>query len=181
MKSLLTEFFNRLPALLASVQDGESSPAQSLRRRAVYAGFNRLIGLAIPFTTRNHFRVVELRSGYLKATIPLRGNRNHVGSMYAGAMFLLAEIPGGVMALFEFGSAYFPLLKELTITYLQLAKTDLTVEFSMPADELARIRRVADAEGKCDFSLHAELLDTRGTAVARTVGHYQLRRAAVRS
>lgn len=176
MTSFMDRAINQAPALFVSVQNAPPSALQSLKRRALYAAFNWLVSLGIPFTSRNRFRVVAIGPGTLKAAIPMRGNRNHMGTMYAGAMFLLAEIPGGVMALFEFGSGYVPVLKEMTITYLQLAKTDLTIEFSLSREFLDDIREKADRDGKSDFTLTAELLDASGTAVARTVGHYQLRK-----
>jgi len=176
MSAFFSRLIDRLPTLFASLPSGEPSLMQRWRRGFFYVALNRVIGFAIPFVTRNRFRVVEIRPGYLKATIPLRGNRNHISTMYAGAMFLLAEIPGGVMALFDFGSGYYPVLKELTMTYLQLAKTDLTVEFSLTPKQRETIRRQADQDGKCDFSLSANLIDTSGNVVAKSMGHYQLRR-----
>ena len=55
--------------------------------------------MAIPFAGRAGFVVEVIGEGYLRARIPLKGNRNHMGSMYAGALFTLAEIPGGVMTI----------------------------------------------------------------------------------
>lgn len=181
-KTVMGQWIDRLVNCLPHYfPAGNAAPTmlQTGRRGALYTVLNRLIGFAIPFTSRNRFRVLEIRPGYLKARVLIRGNRNHIGTMYAGAMYLLAEVPGGIMALFEFGSGYYPILKEMTITYLQLARTDLTVEYSISADALAAIREEADREGKSDFNLSADLIDKRGEVVARTVGHYQLRRRGI--
>ncbi len=146
-----------------------------LQRVFVFTTLNQLMGISIPFVRRNHFQVVELRTGYLKAVIPLRGNKNHIGTMYAGAMFLLAEVPGGVVSLFEFGSGYFPILKELTMRYMLPATTDLTIEVSLTQAELDAIRQKADEKGKSDFTLTLDLKDAKGVVVAQSMALYQLR------
>lgn len=146
-----------------------------LQRGFIFTVLNKLIGISIPFTRRNHFKVVEMRTGYLKAVIRLRGNKNHIGTMYAGAMFLLAEVPGGIVSLFEFGSGYFPILKELKMCYLLPATSDLTIEVSMTQAELDAIRQTADEKGKSDFTLTLDLKDDKGVVVAQSVGLYQLR------
>jgi len=146
-----------------------------LQRGLIFTVLNKLIGISIPFTRRNHFEVVEMRTGYLKAVIRLRGNKNHIGTMYAGAMFLLAEVPGGIVSLFEFGSGYFPILKELTMRYQLPATSDLTIEVSLTQAELDAIRQGADEKGKSDFTLKLDLKDEKGVVVAQSVGLYQLR------
>ena len=73
-------------------------PLEWLKKTGSYAAVNRIIGMAIPFAPRNHFSVEELRPGYVKARVRLKGNKNHFGSLYAGAYFLVAEIPGGVLS-----------------------------------------------------------------------------------
>ncbi len=93
--------------------------------------------MAIPFAPRNHFSVEELRPGYVKARVRLKGNKNHFGNLYAGAYFLVAEIPGGVLTLFDLGPAYTPILKEMTLEFLQPANSDVTVEFELPPEAVA--------------------------------------------
>lgn len=146
-----------------------------LKRGFIFFVMNRLIGWSIPAIRRNHFQVIELRKGYLKATIPLQGNQNHIGTMYAGAEFILTEVPGGVIAAFEFGADYFPILKEVTIRYVLPATSDLTIEVSLTQAELDAIRQTADEKGKSDFTLNLELKDVSGAVVAKSVALYQLR------
>lgn len=175
---LSSRVVDSLPRILASVEAPHPTVWRRLSRRIVYRLLNVGIGLSIPFTRRNGFRVLSTRHGYLRARVSLRGNRNHIGTMYAGAIFLLAEIPGGVIALLAFGREYFPILKDMSVTYKQPAKTDLTVEYCIAPEDLDAIRRKADDDGKCDFTLEADLVDTTGAIVAHSVGHYQLRRRA---
>ncbi len=145
------------------------------QRGFIFYVMNRLIGLSIPFVRRNDFKLIELRKGYLKASIPIKGNKNHIGTMYAGAEFLLTEVPGGVISIFEFGLRYFPILKEVTIRYLLPATSDLTIEVFMTQTELDEIQKKADEHGKCDFTLNLDLKDVTGAVVAQSVAVYQLR------
>lgn len=146
-----------------------------LQRGFILTMMNVRFGRVIPFIGRNHFRVVELRAGYVKAKIALKGNQNHLGTMYAGAMFLLAEVPGGVMSLFEFGSGYLPILKKLTMHYLLPVTSDLTIEVSLTQAELDAVRQVADEKGKSDFTLLLDMKDAQGQVVAQSEAVYQLR------
>jgi len=51
----------------------------------------------IKFVANCGLKVVELRRGYVKCLMPYAGDGNHIGTMYAGALFTLAEIPGGAL------------------------------------------------------------------------------------
>lgn len=151
-------------------------PLAWLRKASGYAAINRVIGLAIPFTTRNGFRVEEVSPGYVRARVTLKGNRNHFGSLYAGAYFLVAEIPGGVMTMFDLGPEYIPILKEMTLQYHRPANSDVIVEFSISGQELARIRQEADNGGKPAFTLEGHLQDAKGEHIATSIAHYQVRK-----
>ncbi len=58
------------------------------------------------------------------------------------------------------------------------ATGDVTVTIRLGDDETRRIEGAADAAGKCDLELDAELTIDDGTVVARTHGVYQLRTLA---
>ncbi|PAU81190.1 DUF4442 domain-containing protein [Halovibrio salipaludis] len=140
-----------------------------------YGLLNRLIAASVPFTSRNGFRVVELREGYLRARLTRKGNRNHLGTVYAGAQFLLAEIPFGAMALVEFGGRLIPVLKDLHIFYDQPARTDLEVELTLDAERKARIEQDVADNGKAELIIELDLKDASGEIVARAEANYQVR------
>jgi acyl-coenzyme A thioesterase PaaI-like protein len=152
------------------------SPLSWLRKTSSYAAVNRIIGMAIPFAPRNGFRVIELRPGYVKAQIPLKSNKNHFGSLYAGAYFLVAEIPGGVLTLFDLGPAYTPILKEMTLQFLQSANSDVVVEFSLDKETVEAIKDEADRTGRAAFELEGLMYDKEGNHVATSIGHYRVRK-----
>ncbi|HIO30657.1 PaaI family thioesterase [Marinobacter salarius] len=153
-----------------------TQPLAWLRKTSGYAAVNRIIGLSIPFAPRNRFSVEEIRPGFVKARIRLKGNKNHFGSLYAGAYFLVAEIPGGVLTLFDLGPAYTPILKEMTLQFLQPANSDVFVEFSLDAATVEAIKAEADATGWAAFELEGTLYDSDGHHVATSMAHYRVRK-----
>lgn len=136
----------------------------------------RIAPLMIGFIRRSGVRIVTMERGHVVCQMPLRGNKNHVGTMYAGALFTLAEFPGGVLYLSSFDQKkFFPIVTEMQIKFVAAATSDVTVEFRISEDELLTISDTAMRKGKASFQLLGELKLTDGTVVATTVGDYQLR------
>ena len=139
---------------------------------AIRAGMSR----PFPFVERTGFEVVELRPGFCRARMPLEPNVNHIGTMYAGALYTLAEIPGGAMALATFdASRFYPVVRDMHIDFRRAARTDVEVAVELADDEIERIRTEADERGKADWSWTCELTDAEGTVVTVTENRYQLR------
>ena len=131
----------------------------------------------IPFAGRTEVKVLEFERGYVKMMMPLQPNINHVGTMYAGALFTLAELPGGAIFLSTFdASQFYPLIKGMEIKFLKPATTDITVEIRLDEDEAAKIQQTADEVGKADYEWECELKDANGQVVAVSSNRYQLRR-----
>lgn len=120
--------------------------------------------------------VDEAEFGRVKLSMPKDGNTNHIGTIYAGALYTLAEIPGGTLFSTTFDSSrYYPIIKEQNIRFRRPATTDITVEMTMTADEAAEIAATADRDGKADYDRIVELIDTEGTVVAISTNSYQMR------
>ncbi|HUG85022.1 MAG TPA: YiiD C-terminal domain-containing protein [Euzebya sp.] len=135
-----------------------------------------LVEQGFPFVQRMGVRLDAIRPGHCRMTAPIEDNRNHIGTMYAGALFTLAELPGGAIFLSTFDSArYHPIIKGMDIRFLKPATTDISVEVSIGESEVQRIQAAAADAGKADYSLTCELVDTAGVVVARSTNHYQLR------
>lgn len=146
-----------------------------VEKKVGYGVLNRLIAASVPFTRRNGFSVVELRSGYLRAQLSKKGNRNHLGTVYAGAQYLLAEIPFGALSLVEFGGRLIPVLKDLHIFYDAPAKTDLEVELILEPERKAQIEKDVAEKGKAELILELHLKDKKGEVVSRAFANYQVR------
>ena len=130
----------------------------------------------IPPAYKMGIKAVEARRGYAAASVPLEGNGNHFGVVYAGVQFTVAEILGGIIAVASFDSAkYYPLVKNVDIKFTGMARTDLRAEASLDEDEIGRIEAEAAEKGKADFTLDAVVKDEAGQTVSVTRGLYQLR------
>lgn len=132
--------------------------------------------LVIPFVRRSGVRVLELEPGRVLCEMPLKGNVNHIGTMYAGALFTLAEFPGGPLMLGTFGMRRFiPIVTSLDMEFVKAAKTNVSIEMLLPADDAARIEAETLAQGEAAFTLESELKNTAGEVVARSTARYLMR------
>jgi thioesterase domain-containing protein len=121
-------------------------------------------------------RTVEMRPGWIAGHAPLAGNTNHVGTMYAGTLFSLAEMLGGALFGANFDhERFFPLVKDMQISYLRPATSDVRAEASLDLETIEGLKRDIEVLGKVEFVLEAVLTDTAGQVVATTRGIYQIR------
>ena len=128
------------------------------------------------FVERMGLRVIELEPRSVKLSVPLQGNENHIGTMYAGALFTIAEIPGGALFLTTFDvSRFYPVIKEMTLRFIKPAKTDVIIEMVMSVSEAKRIVSEAEKNGKAEYVLEGEIKDTNEEVVAVSRGVYQVR------
>ncbi len=126
---------------------------------------------------RTGIQVLEVRPRYTKILMPLKGNVNHVGMMYAGSLFTIGEIPGGILAIASFDvNRFFPLVKEVNIRFRRPATTDVTLEMELGKEQVDRIQAEAEEKGKADFSLEMEIRDAAGEVVSIVNGTWQIRR-----
>jgi acyl-coenzyme A thioesterase PaaI-like protein len=128
------------------------------------------------FVEHSGIQALELEPRHIKLKMPLAGNENHIGIMYAGALFTLAEVPGGALYLTTFDVArYYPIVKEMNVRFRRPAATDISVELSISRKRVQSIQREAAENGKAEYALETELKDAEGTVVALGRGVYQLR------
>lgn len=131
----------------------------------------------IDFVKRSGLKAEVLEPGRVCLRMPLQGNQNHIGSMYAGALFTLAEIPGGALFLTSFDAQrFYPLIKEMNLRFRRPASSDILIEATLSAEEIERIQNEAEREGKAEYLLELQLRDTQGEVVAESRGLYQLRK-----
>lgn len=126
---------------------------------------------------RTGLKVIALRERYVKLLMPLEGNVNHIGMMYAGSIFVIGEVMGGAI----FGASfdlqkYYPIVKEVQINFRRPALTDITVELELSAAKAADILNQMHQQGKADFTLELVLADASGEVVSRVQGVWQGRK-----
>ncbi|WP_353612244.1 YiiD C-terminal domain-containing protein [Mycobacterium sp. ACS4331] len=138
---------------------------------------NSRMATTIPAAHQMGVRAAESRRGFAAATVPVEGNGNHFGVVYAGVVFTVAEILGGMLALSSFDATrFFPLVKGVDIRFLGMATTDLRAEASLDEDTIVAVQAEADEKGKADYIVEAVVTDAGGNVVAKTHGQYQIRR-----
>lgn len=125
---------------------------------------------------RTGLRVAALKERYARVVMPLQGNVSHLGTMYAGSLFILGEFSGGIIfgAAFDY-TKFVPVVKEISIRFVRAAKSDVVMEVAMNAEQADAIQREAEQNGKADFHLNIELKDAAGETVSVVEGTWQVR------
>jgi thioesterase domain-containing protein len=135
-----------------------------------------LFKAGIPFATRSGIEALKLEKESIELLMPMGPNRNHVGTMYAGALFTLGEMMGGAVAMVYFiEHNLIPIVKAFNIKFTKPATTDITTSYAMPDEDVKRIIAECEEKGKADYSIKLELKDKTGLVVALTDGLYQVR------
>jgi hypothetical protein len=154
-----------------------SETAEERMTEAKYKALAAYVESGVEAIRRTGLRVLEMRDRYVKTLMPLEGNVNHVGIMYAGSLFSIGEGMGGAVHLVSFDrERFFPIVKEITIKFRRPAVTDVTLEYEMSEEAVLRIQREAEEKDKADFTLDLELKDASGDTVASVHGIWQIRR-----
>ena len=136
----------------------------------------KMLEEGIAFVARSKVKVLAMEPGYVKMMMPLEPNLNHVGTMYAGALFTLAELPGGAIFLTTFDvGRFYPIIKGMEIKFVKPATTDVTVEVKLDLEEAEKIQATANKAGKADYDWDCEVKDANGQVVCVTSNRYQLR------
>ncbi len=135
------------------------------------------IAKGMPFIANTGLVVEQLEKGYTKMRMPFEGNKNHVGTMYAGALFTLAEFPGGAIFLSSFDTTkYYPIVRDMSIRFRRPATSDVWIEVKVSDEFIQKVQAETEANGKSDYEWESELKDANGTVVAIAKSIFQLRK-----
>jgi acyl-coenzyme A thioesterase PaaI-like protein len=126
-----------------------------------------------PFVERAGLELLHLERGRAVLRLPFEPNINHVGMVYAGALYTVAEVPGGVL----FGSAFditrfYPIVGDMSIRFHKPARTAVTVDARMTEEEIDRVTAELEEKGKAKYVLDQEVCDESGVVVATTSAVY---------
>jgi uncharacterized protein (TIGR00369 family) len=121
--------------------------------------------------------VEAVEPGHARLRMPFGPRiKNHLDIAYAGAIFALAEITGGVAMLSAFEQDGCTVLaRRMEIDYVRPSRSDLLCDVALPDTVIAESRVAVQAEGKADVVLPIEVQDERGRVVARVSAFYYLR------
>ncbi|HHO76531.1 MAG TPA: DUF4442 domain-containing protein [Deltaproteobacteria bacterium] len=132
---------------------------------------------AVRIIEQTGVKIVDLKERYAKILMPFAPNINHIGTMYGGSLFILAEFSGGVIyyASFDY-TRFYPIIKDVSIRYRRPATTDVTLEVRLSPEEVEAIEDAADKDGKKDWSMNLELKDAHEEVCCVVQGTWQLRK-----
>jgi len=132
---------------------------------------------AVSIISATGVRIVALRDRYAKIMLPFEPNINHIGTMYGGSLFILAEFSGGVIYYVSFDhSKFYPIVKEVSIQYRRPAIEDVFLEVELTALQVDEIQRSAETKEKADWSMDLEIKDSNGQICSTIHGIWQLRK-----
>lgn len=129
----------------------------------------------VPILGKMGLEIVEASPHAAAARIPTEPNVNHFGVTYAGCLFSVAEMLGGIIGGFFEVPGGVPLVKRLEIDFTRPAMTASTARTTLAPEEFDRVKAETLETGKSNFELLTEVVGEDGTVVARTHGFYQLR------
>lgn len=136
------------------------------------------VGIDIPIIGKMGAEILEIRDAGVKVKMPLAPNINHVGMMYAGSLFTLAEFPAGVVFMKRLDtSKVVPVVAEVSIRYRRPALTDIYADFQFDDDIFERLQNEALEKGKASFKHRQELTDESGEVVAVSEARYVIIKA----
>lgn len=143
-----------------------------------YKGLVGYLEKVIKIIEKMGMRILEFKKGFVKILLPKEPNVNHIGTVYAGSLFSLADYAGGVFFFASFDHKnYYPILKEVTITFRKPATTDITVEAVMDPEQIESLQKTAYETGKAAWVMDLELKDQQGDICCLVRGNFQMRKA----
>lgn len=132
---------------------------------------------AIKIIEKMGMRILDFQKYSVKIILPKEQNINHIGTVYAGSLFSLADYAGGVLFFATFDmKKYYPILREVTITFKKPGTTDITCEASMSPAQAEQMKSITDETGKADWVLDLELKDEKGDVCSIVHGIFQMRK-----
>ena len=128
---------------------------------------------AVPTLTHMGLEAIEDGPNCMHVKMPAKGNSNHFGAVYAGAIFSLAEFPMGMLFGNRFGfDEFFPVVGEMSVRYTAPAFSDLYVKMEMTEDEWNAIAEGTRANGKYRLQRETPVTDEQGNVVAVATATY---------
>ncbi|MGH8506650.1 MAG: hotdog fold domain-containing protein [Stenotrophobium sp.] len=116
-------------------------------------------GFAVRFAGTGGVRFEQLEEGCAVATLRNRRKvRNHIGTIHAAAMALLAETATGAVFGLSVPDTHLPLLKSMQVNYLRRAEGDLRAVATLSALQ----QRAIATQAKGDLVVPVTVTDASG-------------------
>jgi len=93
-------------------------------------------------------------------------NKNYVGTQFGGSLYSMCDPFFMLMMMRQLGPDYIVWDKAATIRFRKPGRGTVRATFCLPADEVARVRQLADSQPTVEPTYTAEVFDEDGTLVA---------------
>lgn len=132
---------------------------------------------AVSIIRQTGVKIVSLKDRYARIALPFEPNINHIGTIYGGSLFILAEFSGGVIYYVSFDhTKFYPIVKEVSIKYRRPATGDVFLDVELTPQQVEDIQRSAEYKGKQDWTMDLEIKDFQDQVCCTVQGTWQLRR-----
>ena len=135
------------------------APFQTLPQNLRIRAMSLVFGQVVPFVGTSGLRYEEITSE--RVVVSIRNRRkvqNHIKSVHAAAMALLAETASGFVVGANLPDDRIPLIKTLHVDYVRRSSGDLRAVATLTADDIARIR----SEPKGEVTVPVTVTDATG-------------------
>ncbi len=122
---------------------------------------------SIEAISRTGLKFESVEANDLIAKMPLKGNGNHNGIMYAGSLFALAECAPGVLFMNRFDPEVIaPICASVNIRFRRPASSDVSLALSISDEQFTQLEADVMDVGKAAVEFEEKLQDDQGEVVA---------------
>ena len=93
-------------------------------------------------------------------------NRNVVGTQFGGALYMMCDPFFMAILMTRLGPDYIVWDKAAAIQFLRPGRGHVRAHFHIPAEEIARVKAIADAGGKTEPEYDVDVVDEAGAIIA---------------
>ncbi len=121
----------------------------------------------VAFVERTGLQTLASSRGYARLCMPLAGNENHVGVLYMGGYTVLAEAVAAIPGISILDTTrFFPILKDIAVSFHRPAATDVTAEFKLEDGTLTALLADLERKGSATYVAEFPMRDASEVIVA---------------
>ncbi len=131
----------------------------------------------VPLLEQMGVEVLDVAAGRVRTRLRFEpGNRNHIGTVYAGVLFSFLEASGGALILVSLDvSRYIPVIVEGTVRYLRPVADTITCTLDLSEEERESVHTMLARDSKSRWMLRAAALAEDGRVACEAELIYRFR------
>lgn len=127
----------------------------------------------IEYVNMSGMKMTVFEPRHVRLVLPVDPiHMNHVGTVYAGSMFTMAEIAGANLFVSAYGDDFVPVLKGVEVRYVKPTKHDLVIDIALAEEEAQQKIALAAERGRGDYFLDVPIKDAEDVLVATAKFNY---------